>query len=84
MCVSQVNNQVIHLGAIEQRATARGIGNGEGVLRKGVQSVDIGIWGRDLEGQAGDSRDGDRKSGEGGEGSMNAIEEHHDEGSEDG
>ena len=37
MRVYQVNKQVIHLGAIERRAKARGIGNGEGVLRKGVQ-----------------------------------------------
>jgi len=87
------------------------MGDGERVLRKGVQdptriveefeglvtgvddcrgdlqvlqSVDIGVGSRDLQGQAGGGRDGDCRSDKGDEGNTKGREEHRGEGSEGG
>jgi len=50
-----------------------GIGDGRGDLQV-LQSVNVDVWGRGLEGQAWGSRDGDRKGDQGDEGSPGGRE----------
>ena len=103
--------RVIYLGAVERRARARGIDDGESVLGEGVQDatgivekfeglvssvgdsrcdlqvlqpINVDIGGRSLDGQAGGSRDGDRRGDEGDEGTTERRGKHSNEGSEDG
>jgi len=56
-----------------------GIGDGRGDLQV-LQSVNVDVGGRGLEGQARGSRDGDRRGDQGDEGSMKGRGEHRGEG----
>jgi hypothetical protein len=59
------------------------VGNCRGDLQV-IQSGNLDAGGRRLDGQAGGSRDGDRRGDEGDEGSAEVRGEHHDGGSEGG
>lgn len=71
-------------GVIEEfKGLVTAVGDGRGDLQV-LQSIDLKVGGRGLDGQAGGSRDDDRGGDEGDERSAEGRGEHCDEGSEGG